>query len=100
MTYKGYTLKSIRPSHLSGKKKMATFQHEDGHIKVIHFGSENMSDYTKHKDPERKRRYIARHSSNENWNNPLSAGSLSKNILWNKSSYTESVADFRRRFNL
>ncbi len=29
--------------------------------KTIHFGSAGMSDYTIHKDPERKERYIARH---------------------------------------
>ena len=29
--------------------------------KRIHFGAANMSDYTIHKDDERKQRYIARH---------------------------------------
>jgi hypothetical protein len=29
--------------------------------KKIHFGGKNFSDYTIHKDDERKKRYIARH---------------------------------------
>lgn len=29
--------------------------------KTISFGQKNASDYTKHKDPERKQRYIDRH---------------------------------------
>ena len=29
--------------------------------KRVHFGAKNMSDYTLHKDDERKKRYIARH---------------------------------------
>jgi len=29
--------------------------------KIVHFGAKNMSDFTKHKDPERRKRYYARH---------------------------------------
>ena len=35
--------------------------------KTVHFGAAGMSDYTKHKDPERKERYIERHKKNEDW---------------------------------
>lgn len=67
--------------------------------KLIHFGAKGYSDYTLHKDSDRKRRYLLRHA-NENWNTPFSAGSLSRWILWNKPSLHDSVEDFRRRFNL
>ena len=60
-----------------------------------------MSDYTIHKDPERKKRYIERHSGmNEDWNDPLTAGALSRWILWNKPSFEDSIKDFKKRFNL
>ena len=59
-----------------------------------------MSDYTIHKDPARKSLYIARHSKNEDWNNPRTAGALSRWILWNKTSFRDSVADFKRKFKL
>ena len=35
--------------------------------KTISFGQKGASDYTKHKDKDRKERYIDRHSKNENW---------------------------------
>ena len=57
-----------------------------------------MSDYTKHKDPERMKRYNNRHRRNENWNDPTTAGALSKWILWNKPSLKASIADYKSRF--
>ena len=70
-----------------------------GRRKTIHFGAAGMSDYTKHKDSNRKRLYLARHKNNENWNNPVTAGSLSRWILWNKTSLQESIADYKRKFH-
>ena len=49
--------------------------------KTVHFGAAGMSDYTKHKDKERKERYLARHKNNEQWNNPLTAGFYATNII-------------------
>ena len=84
----------IKPSHLSSKKYDAII---DGK-KTIPFGAKGMSDYTKHKDDERKERYIDRHKKNENWNDPKTAGFYSKNILWNKKTITESIRDTNNRF--
>jgi len=36
----------------------------------------------------------------ENWNDPTSAGALSRWILWNKPSFKGSVADFKKRFGV
>jgi hypothetical protein len=58
------------------------------------------SDYTKHRDDERKKRYENRHRSRENWRDPTTAGALSRYILWNKPSFRASVSDYKRRFNL
>ena len=66
--------------------------------KSIHFGAKGMSDFTIHKDPERKQRYIDRHSNNEDWNNPMSAAFYATNILWNRPTITESIRDTNRRF--
>ena len=68
--------------------------------KTIHFGAKGMSDFTIHKDKERKKRYLARHKVNENWNVPDTAGSLSRWILWNKPSFTASFNDYKNKFNL
>jgi len=88
-------------SPLPKKKKTATFYNKQGKIiKTQHFGSFGMSDFTIHKDEERKERYLNRHRKRENWDNPLSAGALSRWILWNKPSLRESIKDFKNRFNL
>ena len=65
---------------------------------TISFGQAGASDFTKHKDVERKERYITRHKNNENWNDPKSAGFYAKNILWNKPTLKASIEDTNRRF--
>jgi hypothetical protein len=59
-----------------------------------------MSDYTKHKDPKRKQRYINRHKKRENWNDPRTAGALSRYVLWGEPTLRESIRSYKRRFNL
>jgi len=89
-------LKSIKPSTRADKKLMAEF--DDGTI--THFGQKGAGDFTKSGDEEKKANYIARHRVNENWNDPKSAGALSRFILWNKPTIAGSVRDFKERFNL
>ena len=84
----------IKPSTKPDKKYMAIIDDK----KTVHFGAAGMSDYTKHKDKERKERYLARHRKNEQWDNPLTASFYATNILWNKSTITESIKDTNRRF--
>ena len=64
------------------------------------FGAQGYSDFTIHKDEERKQRYLDRHKANENWNKPDTPGALSRWILWNKPTLKESIDDFKKRFNL
>ena len=84
----------ITKSKKSDKKYSALI---DGK-KTIHFGSAGMSDFTKHKDEERKQRYINRHKKNENWSDPKTAGFMSKHLLWNKPTLSESIKDTNNRF--
>jgi hypothetical protein len=96
-----YHLIKISKSTRSGKKLMAVFEDcNTDRRKTVHFGAEGMSDYTKHRDPKRKKSYESRHSKNENWNDPTSAGALSKWILWNKPSLSASIADYKRHFHM
>ena len=96
---KGLKLLSIKRSPNKEKKYMATFS-RNGRIKKVHFGARGMSDYTKHKDSQRKSRYIQRHKKRENWSDPTSAGALSRYILWGKPSFRESVSAYKRKFHL
>jgi hypothetical protein len=66
--------------------------------KTISFGSAGMSDYRIHKDDERKQRYLDRHKKNENWSDPKTAGFMSRWLLWNKPTLTESIKDTNNRF--
>ncbi len=92
-------LLSIKKSNKSGKKLMATFE-VNGRKRVIHFGAAGMSDYTKHKDKQRRQRYIKRHLKDLRTGNPMRAGYLSMYVLWNKPSLSGSIADYKRRFNV
>lgn len=95
------TLKTIRRSHNPAKKWDAVFEYPDGHTKTTSFGARGMSDYTKHKDKTRRARYLKRHAGmGEDWNDPTTAGALSKWILWNKPTFKSSLEDYKRRFHL
>lgn len=80
----------LSPSNDKKYKYTMTFMNNDGQTKKVSFGAKGYSDYTIHKNPERKERYLKRHFKNENWNNPFSRGSLSAFILWNKPTIKES----------
>jgi hypothetical protein len=94
-------LVKIIPSHNPLKKYDAYFT--DGTI--TSFGAKGYQNYggvgkEKHLDENRKKAYLKRHSTTEDWNKFKSAGALSRWILWNKPSFRESVADYKKRFNL
>ena len=89
-------LVAISPSTRKDKKYMAFFSDH----RIVHFGSKGFNDFTTHKDPRRKDLYLKRHFPRENWDDPLTAGSLSRWILWNKPTLTESIKDYQKRFNL
>ena len=91
----------IKPSTQKDKKLMAIFYDDHGKKKkTTHFGAKGMSDFTIHKDKERKQRYLDRHRKRENWNSFMTAGSLSRWILWNLPTLKTSIADYKKRFKL
>jgi hypothetical protein len=93
-------LLNIKQSTNPYKKLMAIFVLDNGKKKIVHFGAKGYDDFTLHKDEERKRLYIKRHEANEKWSDPLTAGALSRYILWNKPTLVESIKDFTNRFKL
>jgi hypothetical protein len=95
-----YKLIKITKSNKPEKKLCAVFLNTTtNRTKTVHFGSAGMEDFTLHRDPERKKRYILRHKKREDWNNPVTAGALSLHILWNKPTLKASIQDYKRRFN-
>ena len=92
---------SIGKSTRQGKKMVAIFYDEaKKKIKTTHFGASGYEDYTTHGEMQRKMNYIARHKDREDWNDYMSSGSLSRWILWNKPTLSESINDYMNRFRL
>jgi len=111
---KSYKIKivkvSIKKSTKADKKLMAIFTIKNDSkmidnskitTKIVHFGAKGYSDYTIHKDPERKQRYINRHKANEKWTGSIkslmTAGALSRWILWNKPTLKASIEDYKKK---
>lgn len=91
-----FTIEKASPPH----KWVGVFTEEDGTTKRIPFGAVGYEDLTLSRDRRKKSLYLARHRSRENWNQPQTAGSLSRWILWETPSLQENIRSFRRRFNL
>ncbi len=90
------TIIYLTNSNLKLKKYDAIFSNG----KKISFGAKGYSDFTIHKDEQRRINYIKRHEVNENWNDLLKAGTWSRYILWNKPTLNQSIRDMERIFNV
>ena len=91
------------PSH-PDKKYVAIFKIRDlvdGEERLkekkTYFGGKGYEDFTIHKDERRKRMYVERHAKDLRTNDPTRAGYLSMFILWNFTSLSKSIQDFKRR---
>jgi hypothetical protein len=58
--------------------------------KVVHFGQEGGKTYIDEGDKIKRENYLLRHKKRENWNDPFSAGSLSRYLLWGDSTNMET----------
>ena len=87
----------ITTSKKKDKRYTATFK--DG--KKIHFGSKGAKTYVDSATKQTKDSWIARHKVRERWNDPKTAGSLAKHILWgNSKSVRENIKDFKKKFKV
>jgi len=105
LTNKYIKFLGIEPSTRKDKKYMAIFQIgttgtelKEVVVKKIHFGDKKYSDFTIHKDEERRKLYVNRHR-NDNLENPLSPGSLSMYILWSKPTIEQGINYYKSKFN-
>lgn len=91
----------ISESQNRNKRYQATFYDGEKKIKTVSFGLRGGSTYIDHRDDMKKSAYLARHSkNNEDWNNYMSPGSLSRWLLWAKPTLTESLKDYKKKFKL
>jgi len=65
----------------------------------VKFGAKGYSDFTVHKDVERKKRYIVRHRARENWSRSgmYTPGFWSRWVLWNKPSLRASFESAKKK---
>ena len=69
--------------------------------KKVSFGATGYSDFTQHKDEQRKKNYITRHGSgNENWNDLTTAGAWSRWLLWERKTIPEAIRNIEDKFNV
>ena len=79
-----------------GKRFTAVFDD-----KKVHFGSKNGNTYIDHGDKTKRLNYIKRHQVNENFDDPFSAGSLSRWLLWGESTdLYKNLKEFRKKNSL
>lgn len=84
----------------SGKKKYEVTFERNGKTIRRKFGASGMSDFTKHKNKDRRENYIRRHAKDLKTKDPTRPGYLSMYILWNKPSLEESFKDYKRRIGI
>jgi hypothetical protein len=90
----------LEPATDKKHRWVGVFTAEDGTVTRTPFGDATMENFTIHRNPLRKERYLSRHRSRENWRDPKTAGALSRWILWNEPTIAGSIKSFKRRFNL
>ena len=89
---------TLQDGTAKGKRYKAIFYDKKGDkIKTTQFGSSSHENYTIHGDKKRKEWYRKRHHKDK-IDEPMSAGSLSWWVLWNKKTLEASIKDYEQRF--
>lgn len=98
--YGGFTDKKYRVKIFRSPRKDKKWRAQFENNKTVDFGATGYSDYTIHKDPERKKRYIARHRNNEDWtiNGIFTPGWWSRYYLWEKPTKKEAKIFIENQF--
>lgn len=91
-----FRIEQAEPPH----KYVGIFTDEQGDETRVKFGAAGYEDLTQHHDRRRRSLYLARHRKNESWNRPMTAGSLSRWLLWDTPSLEQNIKNFKRRFHL
>lgn len=69
-------------THGNGDYKKRVLAKEGDEIKVVNFGHRDYSDYTKHKDPKRRKNFRARHGCDKGKLSKTTAKYWACNNLW------------------
>jgi len=98
---KGTRLVRVTRSPRREKKWRAVFRRSNGEEYSVDFGAAGMQDYTQHKDPQRRKNYVSRHTRDLRTGDPTRAGYLSMEVLWGSStSLKKNLAAYKRKHGL
>lgn len=96
----------IKESNIKDKRFTALFIDKNGKVvKTSHFGLKNpkIGTYIDHANKDIRKNYIARHEATEKkfYKNPQKPATLSRFILWGKSSnLKDAIDDYKKKYNL
>tara|TARA_R110000868_G_scaffold355714_1_gene617274 strand:- start:50 stop:346 length:297 start_codon:yes stop_codon:yes gene_type:complete len=92
----------IEKGTAKNKKFKAIFYDGEGKkIKTSQFGDNRYSDYTLHKDKERRSKYRSRHKGNLSKGTYMSPSHLSFYLLWGDStSLNTNISNYKKKFKL
>ena len=94
-------LESIERTRDNKKAFKAVFKKPDGKTKTVRFGTDSNFLLNKSKTDKDKVNYKKRHSKNENWNDPTTAGSLSRHLLWGDTrNLNTNISAFKNKFKI
>jgi hypothetical protein len=87
----------IKPSTRKDKRYQATFNNG----RTIQFGLRGGQTYIDHGNKIKRENYIKRHTVNEDFSNPYSAGALSRWLLWGDyKTLDENLQAFMKKFHV
>lgn len=94
-------LESLVQTPVGAKQFKAVFRLEDDRTKTVRFGTASNYALDKEKTDVDRDAYIARHQVREDFNAPMTAGALSRWVLWGKyHSWKVNAAQYRKQFKL
>lgn len=68
----------------NAKKKGMVYVMKNGKKKLIHFGDASMEDFTQHKDPKRRKNYLARSAGIKNKEGKLTKNDKNSANYWSR----------------
>ena len=96
-------VKLIKSPRKSKKFRMEFYiKKEETFEKILHqdFGAKGYEDFTIHKDKDRKRRYVSRHSKLKNWDKFYEPAGLSRYLLWSEPTIEKAFEKYLKMFDL
>ena len=79
----------------------AIFKMDNDKEKRVTFGTSSNYVLNPDKTNQDRENYLKRHKVRENWEDPLTAGSLSRWILWGDSrNLNKNISTFKKKFKL